>query len=98
MSWQIDPHHSEITFRVRHLMISTVSGAFTDFKGTVEFDENNLAKTEIYVEIDTASITTRDGARDGHLKSPEFFDVGKYPTITFKSTSIKVTDAKNGHI
>ncbi|MEP7286074.1 MAG: YceI family protein [Chloroflexota bacterium] len=96
MSWQIDTHHSEITFKVRHLMISSVSGAFTDFKGTIEFDPSNPAKSEINVEIDPASITTRDGMRDGHLKSPDFLDVATYPTMSFKSTSIVATDDKNG--
>jgi polyisoprenoid-binding protein YceI len=79
-------------------MISNVSGAFTDFKGTIEFDPSNPAKSQIYVEIDSASITTRDGMRDGHLKSADFLDVANYPTITFKSTSIEATDAKNGHV
>ena len=98
MAWQIDSHHSEITFKVRHLMISSVSGAFTEFKGTVDFDESNPAKSAVSAEIDSASINTRDGMRDGHLKSPDFLDVAKYPTITFKSTSIKVSDARNGQI
>src|SRR5690349_7049014 len=98
MSFQIDTHHSEITFKVRHLVISSVSGAFTNFKGTVEFDESNPAKSEISVEIDAASINTRDGMRDGHLKSPDFLDVVNYPTITFKNTDIKLIDAKNGQV
>ncbi len=98
MSFQIDTHHSEITFKVRHLMISSVSGAFTDFKGTVEFAESNPANSEVNVEIDAASINTRDGMRDGHLKSPDFLDVANYPTIIFKSTDIHVIDAKNARV
>ena len=98
MTWQLDQHHSEITFKVRHLMISNVSGAFADYKGTLEFDPSNPAKSTISVEIDPASITTRDGMRDGHIKSADFLDVANYPTITFKSTSIEATDAKNGHV
>lgn len=98
MSWTIDSHHSEITFKVRHLMISSVSGAFTEFKGTLEFDETNPANSSVLAEIDAASINTRDGMRDGHVKSPDFLDVAKYPTITFKSTSIKASDARNGHV
>src|SRR5260221_13244067 len=88
MSFQIDTHHSEITFKVGHLMISSVSGAFTDFTGTVEVAESNPANSEANVEIDAASINTRDGMGEGERKAPDFLVVADYATIILKSTSM----------
>ncbi len=98
MAWQIDPAHTEITFKVRHMMITNVTGNFTKFSGTVEFNPDSLHLSKIDVTIDASSINTREEKRDGHLKSPDFFDVATYPTITFKSTKVDVNGARNGKV
>ena len=98
MSWKIDPAHSEINFSVRHMMISNVRGSFEKFDGSVDSDEANPANSSAYVEIDVASINTKDEKRDAHLRSPDFFDVEHYPTITFKSTRIDVESSDHGKI
>jgi polyisoprenoid-binding protein YceI len=84
-TWQIDPPHAAAHFAVRHMGISTVRGAFTKVGGTVQYDPADLAKTSIDVTIDAASIDTRFEMRDKDLRSPNFLDVEKYPTLTFKS-------------
>ena len=86
--WQIDPPHSGAQFSVTHLMISTVRGEFGSMSGTVEYDGKSVASIKADVTIDATSITTRNEKRDGHLKSPDFFDVAKFPTITFKSKKV----------
>ena len=88
-TWQIDPAHSNVSFSVRHMMISNVRGEFTKVSGTVEGDEKTPTQAVITATIDAASIDTREAKRDGHLKSPDFLDVAKYPTITFKSKKIE---------
>ncbi len=98
MSWKIDPAHSEINFTVRHMMISNVRGRFEKFDGTVEFDEKEPVESKVDVQIDAASISTRDPQRDAHLKSPDFFDVEKYPYITFRSTRVEPTDDRHGRL
>ena len=98
MSWKIDSSHSQIQFTVRHMMITNVRGTFDKFTGTVNFDEKNLAKAEIDVTVDTTSVNTKDEKRDGHLKSPDFFDVATFPTITFKSKSITLHGDKKGKV
>jgi polyisoprenoid-binding protein YceI len=89
--YDIDPAHTSAQFKVRHLMISHVKGEFTKISGSIVFDPENLAASSIDVTIDATSISTRDPQRDGHLKSAEFLDAEKYPTITFKSTGITST-------
>jgi polyisoprenoid-binding protein YceI len=84
-TYQIDTAHTHAQFKVRHLMISNVRGEFTKVTGTVELDDANPDKASINVTIDVASISTRDPQRDAHLKSADFFDVEKFPTITFVS-------------
>ena len=86
-TWAIDPYHSEILFKVKHLVISTVSGKFEKFEGSVitNGDDWNNAAVEFSVDID--SINTGVGDRDGHLKSADFFDSANYPKLTYKSTS-----------
>lgn len=85
--WATDPTHSEITFKVKHLMISNVKGEFRTFQATI--DGEDFTKSTISVNIDAGSISTNNNDRDTHLKSPDFFEVEKYPEIKFVSTSIK---------
>jgi len=85
--WRIDRTHSELTFRIRHL-VSRVSGGFADWGGTLVVDPANLADGSVEVTIHTASITTQNERRDADLRSERFFDVARFPAITFKSTSI----------
>jgi len=92
-TWKIDPNHTAAQFSVRHMGISTVRGAFTKVSGTVEFDPANPAKASIEVSIDAASVDTRVEMRDNDLRSPNYFDVAKFPTITFKSTSVQSAGA-----
>jgi polyisoprenoid-binding protein YceI len=88
-SWEIDPAHSEITFSIRHMMISTVRGQFRRFRGHIHFDEATPTDALVDVEIETASIDTRDEQRDAHLRSAEFFDAERFPTITFLSRRVE---------
>jgi polyisoprenoid-binding protein YceI len=98
MAWHIDASHSEIQFAVRHMMISTVRGRFNQFSGTVEADEQNPTAARVEVQIDTASLDTGDEKRDTHLRSPDFFDVQQFPTMTFKSTRIEQVDDRHGRL
>jgi len=84
-TWQIDPAHSSAQFSVTHLMISTVRGEFGKLSGTLEYDGKDVASIKADVTIDAASISTRNEYRDKDLRSDHFFDVAKYPTVTFKS-------------
>jgi polyisoprenoid-binding protein YceI len=97
-TWVIDASHSHVQFTARHMMISKTRGRFHNFTGTVQFDEQNPAASSVSVEIDTASIDTRDEKRDGHLKSPDFLDVANYPTMSFVSKRIEVVDDSHGKI
>jgi polyisoprenoid-binding protein YceI len=90
-SYQIDPAHSSAQFKVRHLMISNVKGEFDKVIGTVNYDPANPAASTVEATIEAASISTRDPQRDAHLKSPDFFDVEKFPVITFKSKEVIAT-------
>ena len=91
-TWTLDPAHTSVQFSVRHLMVSTVRGAFGKVTGTVQVDEKDLTRSKIQATIDAASIDTRIEKRDTHLKSPDFLDVAKYPTITFVSKKIEQVD------
>ena len=86
-TWKTDPAHSSIEFGIKHLLITTVKGAFTDFDGTIEVDEDGTAKA--YGTIRAASITTYEPQRDQHLHSPDFFDVVTFPEVRFESTAIE---------
>lgn len=88
-TYQIDPRHSSADFGVAHLMISTVRGEFHGVTGTVVVDDANLGNSSVNVTIDATTVDTREPDRDKHLKSDAFFDVAKYPTITFKSTKVE---------
>ena len=92
MSYQIDHAHSQIQFTVRHMMISKVRGWFEKFDGTVELDENTPANSTVDVRIEAASINTREPQRDAHLRSPDFLDAEKHPSLTFKSSQVEVLD------
>jgi polyisoprenoid-binding protein YceI len=90
-TYTIDPAHSSAQFSVRHMMISNVRGGFSSVKGTVEYDAANPGSSSVDIEIDANTIKTLDESRDAHLKSADFLDTEKYPTITFKSTKIAST-------
>jgi|EP01039_Chlorochromonas_danica_P013167 polyisoprenoid-binding protein YceI len=89
--WAIDPMHSEVQFKVKHLVISTVSGFFKSFEGSLETESDDFENAAISFALDIDSIDTNQTQRDEHLKSPEFFDAAQFPQITFKSTSFKKT-------
>ena len=88
-TWQIDPAHTNVEFTVRHMMISNVKGQFQKTSGTITTNGSDPASATIDATIDASSIDTRVEKRDMHLKSPDFLDVAKYPTITFKSTKVE---------
>jgi polyisoprenoid-binding protein YceI len=87
-TWTIDPDHSNVGFRVRHLMISNVRGSFDKHSGTVVIDDKDITKSKVEVTIDTSSINTNVTKRDEHLRSADFFDVAKFPTMTFVSRNV----------
>ena len=92
MPWEIDSVHSHVAFSVRHMMVSTVRGRFNVLRGHLHIDEANPANSWVEAEVDASSVDTHDAGRDGHLRSPDFFDTEKYPTITFKSTNVEHLD------
>ncbi len=96
-TYKIDPVHSSITFKVRHFF-SYVSGSFKKFEGTINVDPDHPEKSSVTATIDATSIDTRNDKRDEDLRSADFFDVAKFPTITFKSKSVKQTGADSGDI
>jgi polyisoprenoid-binding protein YceI len=87
-TWTIDPAHSSVNFSIRHMGVSTVHGEISGVKGTILFDEKDITKSKVEATVDTTTVATGAEARDKHLKSPDFFDVATYPTITFKSTGL----------
>lgn len=89
--WQIDPAHSNIEFGVRHLMISTVKGRFGEVAGTVTVDPDDPKAVGVDVTLKTASIDTRQEQRDAHLRSADFFDVDRFPVITFRSRAVEAS-------
>ncbi len=88
-NWQIDPAHSSAQFSVRHMAISTVRGAFSKVTGSVVFDDKDVSKSTVEVTIDANSVDTRVPDRDNDLRSEKFFDVARYPSITFKSRKVE---------
>lgn len=88
-TWEIDPAHSSAKFTVKHMMITNVTGEFGNVTGTVNLDDKDPSKTTVTASVDTTTINTNQAKRDAHLKSPDFFDVEKYPAMTFASKSVK---------
>ena len=87
--WQFDTSHATIGFSVRHMMVSKVHGQFTKWSGQFTFNDQDPTASKAVVEIDVNSINTNEAQRDGHLKSPDFFDAANHPLITFRSTAIE---------
>jgi polyisoprenoid-binding protein YceI len=92
-TWNIDGTHSQTSFAVKHLMVATVRGEFGKTSGTVEYDGKNLSSVKVNATIDATTISTREPKRDEHLKSPDFFDTAKYPTVTFVSRRAEAVGA-----
>lgn len=90
-TWKIDPDHSHVGFKVRHLMVSNVKGSFGKLQGVVHVDDKDITRSKVTATIDTASIDTGVKKRDDHLRSPDFLDVAKYPEMTFVSKKIETT-------
>ena len=93
-TWTIDTNHAESTFSIRHMGVSTVRGAISGVKGTVVWDANDLSKSSVNATLDTTTVNTNNAYRDKDLKSENFFNVERYPTMTFKSTSVKRVNGK----
>ena len=87
-TYAIDTVHSSLEFAVKHMVFATAKGRFADFSGTIDFDPANVSASSVDVTINVSSVTTNQAQRDGHLNSADFFDTGKFPTSTFKSTSV----------
>ncbi len=98
MSWKIDPSHTRAGFSVRHMMIANVHGQFETVTGTVNFNEADPARSTVDVQIDVASLNTRDEKRDAHLRSADFFDAEKYPYLTFKSRRAEKLGENHGRL
>lgn len=88
-TYTLDPAHTTIGFKAKHLMIANVKGVFEEFKGTVVIDEKDITKSKVNVSVEIASINTNIAKRDEHLRSGDFFDAAKYPTMTFVSTKVE---------
>lgn len=95
-TWNIDPVHSHAQFKVKHMMISNVKGEFTTITGSLKYNAEDPGKSHVEASIDVKTISTGDPQRDGHLKSADFFDIERFPTLTFKST--KVTKKSEGEL
>lgn len=91
--WEIDPAHSTVGFQIRHMMVSKVSGSFGKVKGGIDVDGTDPTTAKLEVEIDAASINTGNDKRDDHLRNPDFFDVAKFPKLTYVSKKVEKTDA-----
>ena len=98
MDWQFDAGHTHIGFTGRHMMVATVRGQFENFSGTVEFDEHDLTRSKAEIQIEAASVNTHNVQRDAHFRSADFFDVERYPFITFKSKRVIMHDEHHGQL
>jgi polyisoprenoid-binding protein YceI len=93
-TWTIDTNHSQADFQTRHMGISTVRGTISGIKGTIVWDQADISKSSVEATLDATTVNTATTKRDEHLKSPDFFNVAKFPTITFKSTSVTRVNGK----
>ncbi|HEU5339888.1 YceI family protein [Edaphobacter sp.] len=93
-TWTIDTNHAQTDFRIQHMGVSTVRGSIGGVTGTIVWDANDVSKSSVNATIDTSTVTTNNGMRDKDLKSANFFNVEKYPTMTFKSTSVSRVNSK----
>lgn len=97
-TWVFDPAHSEITFKIKHLMITNVKGEFKQFQASLKSDDTSFTNAAASATIQVASISTNNNDRDNHLKSGDFFDVENFPMIQFESTAFERFDEENGHL
>ncbi|MDB4966380.1 MAG: hypothetical protein JWN44_2069 [Myxococcales bacterium] len=95
--WEVDPSHSSASFTVKHMMVSNVRGEFGKIKGSGSWEKPDFSDAKIEVVVDATTIDTRDAKRDAHLKSPDFFDVAKFPALTFKSKRVEKSKTA-GHL
>ncbi len=93
-TWTIDKNHTQVDFQIRHAAVSNVRGSLSNVTGTVVWDEKDLSKASVNAVIDATTVSTNNDSRDKHLKSPDFFNVEKFPTLTFKSTSVTRSGGK----
>ncbi len=98
MSWQIDQSHTNVMFSVRHMMITKVRGAFEKLEGTVELDAKHPENTRVEINVETASVNTRDEKRDAHLRSPDFFNSEAFPLMSFKSKRVELVDESHAKL
>jgi polyisoprenoid-binding protein YceI len=94
-SWNIDPKHSQASFKIRHMMVSNVNGTITGIKGSADYDGKDVKQLAVSADLDVNTINTSEAGRDEHLKGADFFDAAKYPTISFKSK--RVEQKADGH-
>lgn len=97
-TWEIDAAHSSVEFKVKHMMLSFVRGNLSGIKGEIKFDESSAADSSVSVELDANTISTNNEGRDGHLKSADFFDTEKFPTISFESSKVSINSNNTGTI
>ena len=90
-TWNLDPAHSTAEFKVKHMMITNAKGQFTGLTGALTLDEGDIANSKVEAAIDASTVNTREPQRDAHLRSADFFDVEKYPSLQFRSTGVKRT-------
>lgn len=96
--WTLDPTHSELGFKIKHLMISNVSGAFTSFNVQTETEGDDFSKAQVLASVEVASINTNNTQRDEHLRQADFFETTTHPSITFKSTRVERVDSDTFHV